>query len=190
MPSAARLAVAALAAGRPLELDTTVELLMIVVQDADPTRGEEAAQELLQLRRVQAQRFSDNPEHQRALLPALDVLARLMLSRGALDEALSGYQESLDLARRLLAQYGPGSLRDLSVSLNNVAGVQERQGALDEALSGYQEAMRCLDSVATGGGLLADDVQMLSMLSKAIERTQAVRLHGLDQLGTSDLEGS
>ncbi|MGH3974444.1 MAG: hypothetical protein ACRDS9_14110, partial [Pseudonocardiaceae bacterium] len=49
--------------------------------------------------------------------------------RGQLDDALTAYTESLTLSRRILTDYGdtPQSLRDLSISLDNVAGIQQQQ---------------------------------------------------------------
>ena len=50
----------------------------------------------------------------------------------------------VDVHRELLRRYPdtPESLRDLSVSLNKVAGIQQRRGQLDEALDAYTEALR------------------------------------------------
>ena len=50
----------------------------------------------------------------------------------------------VDVHRELLRRYPdtPESLRDLSVSLNKVAGIQQRRGQLDEALDAYTEALQ------------------------------------------------
>ncbi|MGH3869872.1 MAG: hypothetical protein ACRDQ4_27985, partial [Pseudonocardiaceae bacterium] len=54
--------------------------------------------------------------------------------RGQLDDALTTYTESLHLAQRIHTTYGdtPQSLRDLSISLNKVAGIQQQRGQLDD----------------------------------------------------------
>ncbi|MGI9002334.1 MAG: hypothetical protein ACR2GH_11790 [Pseudonocardia sp.] len=61
--------------------------------------------------------------------------------RGA--TALEAAQALVAARRELVSRHGqsPTALRDLSVSLNYVAGVQARRGDLDAALTGYTEAV-------------------------------------------------
>ena len=58
--------------------------------------------------------------------------------------ALDAATALVDVHRELLRRHPdtPESLRDLSISLDNVAGIQQRRGQLDEALDAYTEALR------------------------------------------------
>ena len=140
---AARHAEVALRAGRPLEEATTVTLLEILSQNVRGATALEAAQALVAARRELVSRHDQSPTALRDLSISLNNVAGIQARRGDLDPALTGYTESLDLARRLRDTYGdtPETLRDLSVSLNKVAGIQARRGDLDPALALSREGL-------------------------------------------------
>jgi tetratricopeptide (TPR) repeat protein len=85
---------------------------------------------------------------------SLDYVASVQRERGQLEEALTAYTESLNLARRILTNYGrtPESLRDVSVSLSNVASIQRQRGQLREALTAYTELFKLARRIVTSYG--------------------------------------
>ncbi|MGI9002283.1 MAG: tetratricopeptide repeat protein [Pseudonocardia sp.] len=144
---AARHAEAALRAGRPLEEATTVALLEILTGVIDHELALEAAAALVTARRELVRRHDESPTALRDLSVSLDNVAGVQQARGNLDAALTGYTESLDLARRIHTTYGdtPEALRDLSVSHQYVARVQEERGELGAALTAHREAERVIE---------------------------------------------
>ena len=70
-------------------------------------------------------------------------LLRILTRSADRELALDAATALVDLHRELLLQSPdtPDSLRDLSISLNNVAGIQQQRGQLNEALDAYTEAM-------------------------------------------------
>ncbi|MEO1039783.1 MAG: tetratricopeptide repeat protein [Pseudomonadota bacterium] len=74
---------------------------------------------------------------------AANTLGDVLVRQGRSDEALTAYEEGLDVAHDLLAS-DPGSAeakRDVSVSLNKVGDVLVRQGRTEEALTAYEEGL-------------------------------------------------
>jgi hypothetical protein len=80
------------------------------------------------------------------------------------------YTESLTLRRRIRTTYGdtPESLRDLSVSLEKVAGIQQLRGQLDEALAAYTESLRWYTLLDERYGPPFADPDELSALQDAV----------------------
>ena len=67
---------------------------------------------------------------------------RIEQAHGDLDGALARYEEIHGIRRALAEELGtPQSRRDLSVSLNNVAGIEQARGDLDGALEKYEESL-------------------------------------------------
>ncbi|MGH8909567.1 MAG: hypothetical protein ACRD0K_24510, partial [Egibacteraceae bacterium] len=73
--------------------------------------------------------------------------------------------------RRILDRYGetPEALRDLSVSLNNVAGVQRTRGQLDDALAAAAEAVTWYERLEAGFGPPLADLDELARLRVNLE---------------------
>lgn len=61
-----------------------------------------------------------------------------------MDEAYALAQQTLDIARQICERVGetPESLRDLSVSLDNVGGIAEALGRFEEAGQAYEEGLK------------------------------------------------
>jgi tetratricopeptide (TPR) repeat protein len=80
------------------------------------------------------------PLEQGTTVALLKILTRSADRELALDAATALVDVHRELLRR--SPYTPESLRDLSISLDNVAGIQQQRGQLDEALDAYTEALR------------------------------------------------
>ena len=91
---------------------------------------------------------------------------------GQLEEARAAYRESLAISRQLKSLTGdaPQSLRDLSVSLDNVGDVARDLGQLEEARAAYEEALSLLPLLPTrsapDGGTQAREAYLRSELAK------------------------
>ena len=74
---------------------------------------------------------------------SLNNVGRTEQELGKWDEAREAYQESLDIARRILERIGetPEALRDISVSLDNVGRTEQALGNWDEARILTREAL-------------------------------------------------
>jgi exonuclease VII small subunit len=71
----------------------------------------------------------------------LEWLADQSETAGAMHAAFAVQQRLLGLAREAAKDCRPESFRDLSVSLNNIAGLEEANGDLAAALSKYEESL-------------------------------------------------
>ncbi|HVT11984.1 MAG TPA: tetratricopeptide repeat protein, partial [Fimbriimonadaceae bacterium] len=80
----------------------------------------------------------------RDLSISLDNVGNVRLDAGQLAEAIAAYEESLQIGRDILRDYGRSlqALRDLSVSLNNVGRVRLDAGQLAEAITAYEESLQ------------------------------------------------
>jgi tetratricopeptide (TPR) repeat protein len=77
-------------------------------------------------------------------------LGDILVTTGALDQAVDAYRRSLAIADRL-AKADPGNAgwqRDLSVSHNKIGDVQQAQGNLPAALTSYQASHDIFDRLA------------------------------------------
>ena len=79
--------------------------------------------------------------------------------------ALDAATALVDVHRELLRRHPdtPESLRDLSISLNNVAGIQQRRGQLDEALDAYTESLTLRRRIRTTYGDTPESLRDLSV---------------------------
>ncbi|MGH3568485.1 MAG: tetratricopeptide repeat protein [Pseudonocardia sp.] len=118
-------------------------LWRIVATAENPEIAARAAERLVELAHDSADRFAESPEVLRDLAVALVRLGDVRRVQGRLEEALSTYAESLNLARDIRATTGDTlqNLRDLSVRLSRIGGIQQARGQLDDALSSYTEAL-------------------------------------------------
>jgi hypothetical protein len=108
---------------------------------------------------------------QRPLEQGTTVALLRILTRSADRElALDAATALVDLHRELLLQSPdtPDSLRDLSISLNNVAGIQQQRGQLDEALTAYIESLRWYTLLDEHYGPPFADPDELSALRDAV----------------------
>ncbi len=88
-----------------------------------------------------------------------------------LDIVEEARQRQTAIARLVLDRYGetPEALRDLSVSLNNVAGVQRTRGQLDDALAAAAEAVTWYERLEAGFGPPLADLDELARLRVNLE---------------------
>ena len=88
--------------------------------------------------------------------------------------ALDAATALVDVHRELLRRHPdtPESLRDLSVSLNNVAGIQQRRGQLDEALAAYTESLTLRRRIRTTYG---DTPEALRDLSVSLDKVAGIQ---------------
>jgi tetratricopeptide (TPR) repeat protein len=78
-----------------------------------------------------------------------DSQVRVLMTWGSLDAADDVARRGLRLARTLAAELGtPEARRDVSVSLDNVAGIELARGRHDAALTLYQESLRLARTLA------------------------------------------
>ncbi|MFA7242888.1 MAG: tetratricopeptide repeat protein, partial [Sulfuricellaceae bacterium] len=111
----------------------TSELMQIVrpspcAKDADQRNlsfARRIAAKIMQIVRPSPSKKED--ADQRNLSVALNKQGEVAKARGKLDDALNAYRESLEIRRTLRASTGdaPQTLRDLSVSLDNVGSVEQ-----------------------------------------------------------------
>ena len=88
--------------------------------------------------------------------------------------ALDAATALVDVHRELLRRHPdtPESLRDLSISLNNVAGIQQRRGQLDEALDAYTESLTLSRRIRTTYG---DTPESLRDLSVSLDKVAGIQ---------------
>jgi tetratricopeptide (TPR) repeat protein len=74
----------------------------------------------------------------------------LFFNRGNLDSALTSYQSSLAIDKRLIARDPANTQwqRDLTISYDNIGNVQRAQGDLQAALSSYQQSLQIREKLA------------------------------------------
>jgi tetratricopeptide (TPR) repeat protein len=75
------------------------------------------------------------------------------MARGNLDAASAAYGESLRIRRGLSDPQQPQTLRDVSISLNNVGGVEKARGKHGEARKNFEESLRILTNLQRDGKL-------------------------------------
>ena len=80
-------------------------------------------------------------------------------------DALACYQESLQVCRQIVAEFGetPESLRDLSVSLNRVGDVHRAQRQWQDALACYQESLQVRRQIVAEFGKTPESLRDLSV---------------------------
>ncbi len=113
---------------------------------------------------------------------------------GILSDSLDGETASdaaaalAKLHRELVERYpdSPTALRDLSVSLDNVAGIQQERGQLDDALTAYTESLTLSRRIHTTYG---DTPQALRDLSISLNKVAGIQQQR-GQLDDEDFPGS
>ena len=149
------------------EVDLAHALALLARLEAasgDPGAATEHLEEAYRLQRATPSRET---------LEWLDQLGNLAGEGGEIQRAITSREESLQIARRLLDLYGetPQSLRDLSVSLDNLGDVRREAGD-PEATAAYQESLqirrRLLD-------LYGETPQSLRDLSVSLNKLGDVR---------------
>ncbi|MGI9063618.1 MAG: hypothetical protein ACR2FQ_07425 [Pseudonocardiaceae bacterium] len=112
---------------------------------------------------------------QQPLEPDTTVALLHILSRAPdRDIALDAATALVDVHRELLRRHPdtPESLRDLSVSLDKVAGIQQQRGQLDEALAAYTESLTLARRIRETYG---DTPQSLSNLSVSLDNVGGIQ---------------
>ena len=106
------------------------------------------------------------PLEQGTTVALLSILTRSADRQTALDAATA----LVDVHRELLRRRPdtPEALRDLSVSLDKVAGIQQLRGQLDEALSAYTESLQWYTLLNERYGRPFADPDELSALRDAV----------------------
>ncbi|MGH3897934.1 MAG: hypothetical protein ACRDTA_06690 [Pseudonocardiaceae bacterium] len=103
-------------------------------------------------------------------------VALLEILSGSLDPeiALDAAAALVELHRELVERYpdSPTALRDLSVSLNEVAGIQQERGQLDDALTAYTESLTLRRRILTTYG---DTPQSLRDLSISLDNVAGIQ---------------
>jgi len=113
---------------------------------------------------------------------SLNNIAGIERANGDLAAALSKYEESLEIRRRLAQELGtPQSHRDVSLSLDNIAGIEEANGDLDAALSKYEESLEIRRRLAQelGTPQSHSDVSLSLVNIAGIERANGDRAAAL-----------
>ena len=101
------------------------------------------------------------PLEQGTTVALLRILTRSADRELALDAATALVDVHRELLRR--SPYTPESLRDLSISLDNVAGIQQQRGQLDEALDAYTESLTLRRRIRTTYGDTPESLRDLSV---------------------------
>ena len=107
----------------------------------------------------------------------LDTTVTLLeILSGSLDQeiALDAASALVQLRRELVGRYpdSPTALRDLSISLDKVAGIQEQRGQLDDALTAYTESLDLRRRIRTDYG---DTPQSLRDLSISLNNVAGIQ---------------
>ncbi|HET9253630.1 MAG TPA: hypothetical protein VFO16_00320, partial [Pseudonocardiaceae bacterium] len=109
-------------------------------------------------------------------------VALLEILTGSLDHeiALDAATAVVGLRRELTGRHpdSPSALRDLSVSLNNVANIQAERGQLEDALSAYTESLTLSRRILTDYGETPQSLRDLSISLNNVANIQ----EQLDQL--------
>ena len=100
----------------------------------------------------------------------LDILSHSLDSEIALDAATALVELRRELVRR--SPDSPTALRDLSISLDNVAGIQEQRGQLDDALTAYTESLDLRRRIRTDYG---DTPQSLRDLTVSLDNVAGIQ---------------
>ena len=120
-------------------------------------------------------------------------VALLEILSGSLDReiALDAAAALVELRRELVERYpdSPTALRDLSVSLDKVAGIQQQRGQLDDALTAYTESLTLSRRIHTTYG---DTPQSLRDLSVSLNNVAGIQQQRgqLDDGGVPGSRGS
>ena len=110
------------------------------------------------------------PLEQGTTVALLRILTRSADRELALDAATALVDVHRELLRR--SPYTPESLRDLSISLDNVAGIQQQRGQLDEALAAYTESLTLRRRIRTTYG---DTPESLRDLSISLDKVAGIQ---------------
>ena len=154
----------------------------------------------LKHKRLSAEQLG-TPEGLRDLSISLNHAGDILKVRGSLDDALSAYQEALEIDRRLIEQLDtPESLRALGISLHQVGDISKARGAIDEALSAYQEALEIdrhlaeqlgtpesLRRLSVSLNQIGDVLKVRGAIDEALSAYREgldIRRHLVEQLGT------
>jgi tetratricopeptide (TPR) repeat protein len=100
----------------------------------------------------------------------LEILSGSLGHEIALDAAAALVDLHRELVRR--SPDSPTTLRDLSVSLNKVAGIQQERGQLDDALTAYTESLTLRRRILTTYG---DTPQSLRDLSVSLNKVAGIQ---------------
>ncbi len=121
--------------------------------------------------------------------------ALLEILSGSLDweTALDAAAALVELRRELVRRHpdSPTALRDLSVSLDNVAGIQQQRGQLDDALTAYTESLNLRRRILTSYGDTPQALRDLSVSLNNVASIQQQRAEGqLDDEGSPGSDGN
>jgi hypothetical protein len=100
----------------------------------------------------------------------LSILCSSLDHEIALDAATALVELHRELVRR--SPDSPTTLRDLSISLNKVAGIQQERGQLDDALTAYTESLTLSRRIRTDYG---DTPQSLRDLSISLDNVAGIQ---------------
>ncbi|MGH3771724.1 MAG: hypothetical protein ACRDRW_10060 [Pseudonocardiaceae bacterium] len=114
----------------------------------------------------------------------LEILSSSLDSEIALEAATAVVELHRELVQR--SPDSPTALRDLSVSLDKVAGIQQERGQLDDALAAYTESLHLSRRILTTYGETPQSLRDLSISQNKIAGIQKER----GQLDDGDRSGS